>query len=101
MTTLPGRVIGAKPAAFCRWLFDLLGALPGDHFEDLFPGSSAVTRAWTAYTATGEPSRQARDDTSPQVLHDASPAATPDTSGLTRGVASPGPHDASRTAGAR
>jgi hypothetical protein len=23
-------VIGAKPAAFCWWVFDLLGALPGD-----------------------------------------------------------------------
>jgi len=50
MTTLPGRVIGAKPAAFSRWLFTLLGAQPGDVFEDLFPGSGAVGRAWRAYT---------------------------------------------------
>ncbi|GID94558.1 hypothetical protein ACFQFC_35120 [Amorphoplanes digitatis] len=50
MTTLPGRVIGAKPAAFCRWLFDLLGAAPGDLLDDLFPGSGAVARAWAAYT---------------------------------------------------
>jgi hypothetical protein len=50
MTTLPGRVIGTKPAAFCRWLFELLGAAPGDMFDDLFPGSGAVTRAWLAYT---------------------------------------------------
>ncbi|MGH3840547.1 MAG: hypothetical protein ACRDS0_03745 [Pseudonocardiaceae bacterium] len=49
MTTLPGRVIGAKPAAFCRWIFDLLGARPGDRFDDLFPGSGAVTRAWAAF----------------------------------------------------
>lgn len=26
VTTVPGRVIGAKPAAVCRWIFDLLGA---------------------------------------------------------------------------
>src|SRR6266511_5007107 len=31
MTTLPGRVVGAKPAAFCRWVFDLLGATPQDN----------------------------------------------------------------------
>ena len=30
VTTVPGRVIGAKPAAVCRWIFDLLGAAPGD-----------------------------------------------------------------------
>ncbi len=28
MTTLPGRVIGTKPAVFCRWVFGLLGAAP-------------------------------------------------------------------------
>lgn len=59
MTTLPGRVIGAKPAAFCRWLFDLLGATPADTFDDLFPGSGAVTRAWVAFT---NPSREASSD---------------------------------------
>jgi hypothetical protein len=52
MTTLPDRVVGAKPAAFCRWVFELLGALPGDTLDDLFPGSGAVRRAWDAYTAT-------------------------------------------------
>ncbi len=51
MTTLPGRVIGTKPAAVCRWIFDLLGAAPGDSLADLFPGSGAITRAWTAYTS--------------------------------------------------
>jgi hypothetical protein len=50
LTTLPGRVIGAKPAAFCRWVFDLLGAAPGDTLDDLFPGSGAVSRAWAAFT---------------------------------------------------
>ncbi|MFI6907339.1 hypothetical protein ACIBKY_39195 [Nonomuraea sp. NPDC050394] len=64
MTTLPSRVIGAKPAAFCRWLFDLLGAQPGDSLDDLFPGSGAVTRAWTAYTHVPDPSPQAETDTS-------------------------------------
>jgi hypothetical protein len=29
-TTDPRQVIGAKPAAFCWWVFDLLSALPGD-----------------------------------------------------------------------
>jgi hypothetical protein len=39
---LPGR----KPLAFCGWLFDLLGMLPGDELVDLFPGTGIVSRAW-------------------------------------------------------
>jgi hypothetical protein len=58
LTTLPGRVTGTKPAAFCRWVFELLGAAPGDTLDDLFPGSGAVTRAWAVYTA--DPARAAR-----------------------------------------
>ena len=53
LDTLPGRVIGAKPAAVCRWIFALLGAAPGDSLDDLFLGSGAVGRAWAAYT--GQP----------------------------------------------
>ena len=53
MVTLPGRVIGAKPAAFCRWVFDLVGATPTDTFDDLFPGSGIVGQAWRAYVASG------------------------------------------------
>ena len=40
--TLPGR----KPIAFCAWLFELLGMLPGDTLLDLFPGTGIVSRAW-------------------------------------------------------
>jgi hypothetical protein len=60
---LPGRVIGAKPAAVCQWIFILLGAGPGDILDDLFPGSGAVARAWAAYTGQ-EPSCRARGDAS-------------------------------------
>jgi hypothetical protein len=51
MLSLPGRVIGTKPAAFCRWLFGLLAALPGDEFVDLYPGSGAVWHAWQVYAS--------------------------------------------------
>lgn len=51
MLTLPGRVIGTKPAAFCRWMFDLIGAGPRDTFDDLFPGSGIVGQAWRAYVS--------------------------------------------------
>ena len=44
--TMQRGVSGAKPDAFCLWLFDLLGMGPDDEFHDLFPGSGAVTRAW-------------------------------------------------------
>ncbi|WP_138674120.1 hypothetical protein [Nonomuraea turkmeniaca] len=70
MTTLPARVIGAKPAAFCRWLFDLLGADPGDSFDDLFPGSGAVSRAWAVFAGTGVPSPAAEPDASPPAERD-------------------------------
>ena len=80
LTTLPGRVIGTKPAAFCRWVFTLLGAAPGDTLDDLFPGSGAVTRAWAAFT-DADPSRQARADASGQVLRDASRQSPTDATG--------------------
>lgn len=42
---------GAKPAPFCYWLFDVLNVQDGDEFEDLFPGSGAVTWALNAWRA--------------------------------------------------
>jgi hypothetical protein len=83
LTTLPSRVTGTKPAAFCRWMFELLGAAPGDALDDLFPGSGVVARAWAAYT--GDPSPEAlgdasgspgERDASPGSAHDASEVAT-------------------------
>lgn len=55
--TDPRHVIGAKPAAFCYWMFDLLGARPGDTLDDLYPGSGGIGRAWHEFTV-------ATDDTS-------------------------------------
>jgi hypothetical protein len=43
--TLGRGTIGAKPAAFARWLIVLLGMLPDDELVDLFPGSGAVGAA--------------------------------------------------------
>ena len=48
-------IIGGKPRAFCRWVFSLLNAEPGDTLDDLFPGTGAVSAAWQEYT---EPRRQ-------------------------------------------
>jgi hypothetical protein len=87
LDTLPGRVIGAKPAAVCRWIFTLLGAAPGDTLDDLFPGSGAVSRAWAAYIGQPSPapavyaSCKARADASSPAASDASypsPEASPD-----------------------
>lgn len=49
--TLKRGLTGAKPEAFCFWLFELLGASPDDKFTDLFLGSGAVTRAWDKWRA--------------------------------------------------
>ena len=48
-TSDPRRVVGAKPAAFAFWLFGLLGARAGDEFDDLFPGSGGIARAWALF----------------------------------------------------
>jgi hypothetical protein len=61
---IPGQVTGTKPAEFARWVFDCLGAAPGDELADLFPGSGAIGRAWERYVdlapATRRPSRTER-----------------------------------------
>ena len=91
VTTLPGRVIGVKPAEVCRWIFGLLGAAPGDTLDDLFPGSGAVTRAWAAYTSR-DPSRAPECRTSREVGDTSSPAAS--------GASCPDPGDVSFPAAA-
>lgn len=57
----PNALVGMKPAAFCEWMFRLLGARQGDTLDDLFPGSGAVTRAWklhmSARSSATRPSR--------------------------------------------
>lgn len=53
------KVTGAKPAAFIWWLFDLLGAAPGDDLDDLYPGTGAIGRAWRIFQdGRPQPSRQ-------------------------------------------
>jgi hypothetical protein len=42
---------GAKPEAFCRWLFRCFNAQPGDQLDDVFPGTGAVGQAWSRYVA--------------------------------------------------
>jgi hypothetical protein len=51
--TMQRGLAGAKPDAVCRWVFEVLGADPGDELDDLFPGSGAVTRAWENWRTQG------------------------------------------------
>jgi hypothetical protein len=55
------RVVGSKPGAFCHWVFQLLGALPGDELVDLFPGSGGVARAWAF--GGGQPANNSQEPT--------------------------------------
>lgn len=59
-----GDLMGRKPIAFCAWLFDCLGMVPGDELVDLFPGTGMVTRAWREVCRSGSPDdcRPSRDD---------------------------------------
>lgn len=53
--TLKRGLTGAKPRAFCRWVFELLNAKPGDTMDDLFPGSGAVGIAWAEWAGERSP----------------------------------------------
>lgn len=59
--SFPGALVGMKPAPFAEWMFRLLGARKGDQLADLFPGSGAVSKAWSIFQAnekrTALPSR--------------------------------------------
>lgn len=44
-----GTLMGRKPIAFCAWLFECLGASPGDTLDDLFPGTGVVSSAWLEF----------------------------------------------------
>jgi len=48
--TLRKGLAGAKPEAFCYWLFNLLGAEDGDSMDDLFPGTDIVSACWKQFT---------------------------------------------------
>jgi hypothetical protein len=60
--TLHRSTPGAKPDAFCWWLFDFLGMKEDDEFVDLFPGSGAVSRAWEIYKLASMPLFRRNDD---------------------------------------
>ena len=52
--TLKKGLSGAKPEAFCFWLFHLLGLQQDDKLHDLFPGTGIVTRSWQIYVASNQ-----------------------------------------------
>jgi hypothetical protein len=47
--TMRRGLVGAKPDAVCRWLFEVVGAYPDDTMDDLFPGTGAVIAAWESW----------------------------------------------------
>lgn len=47
--TMKRGLTGAKPENVCHWAFHMVGALPNDDFDDLFPGTGAVLRAWKTW----------------------------------------------------
>lgn len=47
--TLKRGLTGAKPAAFCRWVIEVLNLFPCDQLCDLFPGTGAMTQEWERF----------------------------------------------------
>jgi hypothetical protein len=54
--------MGRKPLAFCAFLFEQLGMLPGDELADLFPGTGIVSRAWAELSRDDASARAVGDD---------------------------------------
>lgn len=53
--TLRKGLTGAKPPAFCRWVFQVLNLEPTDTLVDLFPGTGIVSTEWEKFqNATSE-----------------------------------------------
>lgn len=50
--TLKKGLSGAKPVDFCRWLFEAMGAQPGDIFLDMYPGTGIVGKEWEIFNKT-------------------------------------------------
>lgn len=48
--TLKRGLSGAKPEAFCYWLFELLNIQPEDTLDDLFPGTQIVSKTFEQWT---------------------------------------------------
>lgn len=44
---------GAKPETVAFWLFDFIGAEPGDDFIDVFPGTGIMSDAWARWSGSG------------------------------------------------
>lgn len=44
--TLKKGLAGAKPEAFCEWLFEVLNLEASDEFVDLYPGTGIVGATW-------------------------------------------------------
>lgn len=45
--TMRKGLTGAKPERFCSWVLDLVGWIPGDELDDLFPGTGVMDRVVT------------------------------------------------------
>ncbi len=46
--TMRKGLTGAKPERFCSWVLDLMGWVPGDELDDLFPGTEIMSRVVAA-----------------------------------------------------
>jgi hypothetical protein len=47
--TLKRGLVGAKPEAFCFWLFEVLGLTPQDTLTDIYPGTGIVGECFRRY----------------------------------------------------
>jgi hypothetical protein len=53
--TMQKNLTGAKPPKVCRWLFNVVGAAPGDTLDDLYPGTGIVAATWDAWSTRSRP----------------------------------------------
>lgn len=57
--TMRKGLTGAKPRAFCDWVLDLIGWVPGDEVDDIYPGTGVMgsiikARLWEIEEINGQ-----------------------------------------------
>ena len=57
--TMKKGLTGAKPRNVARWAFEMMGALPTDTLDDLYPGTGAISAAWSEWCAEYAETQQA------------------------------------------
>ncbi len=49
--TMKKGLTGAKPPEVARWAFEMVGAVPSDELDDMYPGTGIIEKTWHEWCA--------------------------------------------------